>query len=150
MARATQAKLAKSGELPSDDELTAAASINADMLPVIQSIARLEQTHSLDRAFRPDGPTLHDTLSDPDEVGAEYDVQREERGQRVRDAMGALSPFEVAVLEFRFGLRGGEELTLREVGERYNLSRERIRQIEAGALAKLRVAIYEASQPKAA
>jgi RNA polymerase primary sigma factor len=150
MARATQAKLTKSGEFPTDEELTTAARINSDMLPVIQSIARLEQTHSLDRAYRPDGPTLHETLADPDEVDAEGSVQRDERGQRVRDAMGVLSPFEVAILEFRFGLTGGDELTLREVGERYNLSRERIRQIEAGALAKLRNAMHEAAQSKAA
>jgi RNA polymerase primary sigma factor len=150
MARATQAKLAKSGELPSDEELTTAASINAEMLPIIQSIARLEQPHSLDRAYRPDGPTLHDTLADPEEGDAERDVQRDQQWQRIHEAMGVLSPFEVAILEFRFGLNGGDELTLREVGERYNLSRERIRQIEAGALAKLRNAMHQSAQPKAA
>jgi RNA polymerase primary sigma factor len=150
MARTTQAKLAKTGERPTDEELTTAASINAEMLPVIQSVARLEQTHSLDHSFRPDGPTLHDTLADAGEVDAEAGVQRDQQWQRVHDAMGALSSFEVAILEFRFGLNGGDELTLREVGERYNLSRERIRQIEAGALAKLRNLMHESAQPKAA
>jgi DNA-directed RNA polymerase sigma subunit (sigma70/sigma32) len=41
----------------------------------------------------------------------------------------------------RFGLGGCDELTLREIGEKYNLSRERIRQIEGDALRKLRTAL---------
>jgi RNA polymerase primary sigma factor len=49
-----------------------------------------------------------------------------------------LTPIEAAILRFRFGLEDGEELTLQEVGAKYNLSRERIRQLQEQALDKLR------------
>ena len=51
---------------------------------------------------------------------------------------GLLKPREISVLSYRFGLNGGEPLTLDAIGKKFDLSRERIRQIEAKALAKLR------------
>jgi RNA polymerase primary sigma factor len=53
-------------------------------------------------------------------------------------ALDALSPREARVLALRFGLRDGYDQTLEEVGEKFGLTRERIRQIEQDALAKLR------------
>jgi RNA polymerase primary sigma factor len=49
-----------------------------------------------------------------------------------------LDPREKTILRYRFGLDGGSEKTLEEVGERFNVTRERIRQIQNIALAKLR------------
>jgi len=54
------------------------------------------------------------------------------------DALDELTPREARVLMLRFGLRDGTELTLEQVGARMGLTRERIRQIEQGALQKLR------------
>ncbi|MBL8948630.1 MAG: RNA polymerase sigma factor RpoD/SigA [Myxococcales bacterium] len=56
-------------------------------------------------------------------------------------ALGELKPTELDILRKRFGLDGDEALTLREVGERYSLSRERIRQLQEAALATLRRAL---------
>ena len=52
--------------------------------------------------------------------------------------LGELSERERDIIELRFGLVDGREYNLSEIGERYNLSRERIRQIHAKALRKLR------------
>ena len=52
--------------------------------------------------------------------------------------MQTLSAREAKVLELRFGLRDGKARTLEEVGKEFNVTRERIRQIEAKALRKLR------------
>ena len=49
-----------------------------------------------------------------------------------------LSPREAQIIEMRFGLRGQLPLTLKEIGSKFNLSRERIRQIERSALRRLR------------
>jgi RNA polymerase primary sigma factor len=57
---------------------------------------------------------------------------------QLRKAIAELGPKEREVMRLRFGLTGGEELTLQQVGERLKLSRERVRQIEARAKDKLR------------
>jgi RNA polymerase primary sigma factor len=57
----------------------------------------------------------------------------------VRSALQTLKPIERQVLELRYGLDGQRARTLQEVGDHFNLTRERIRQIERDALRKLRV-----------
>jgi RNA polymerase primary sigma factor len=57
---------------------------------------------------------------------------------QLRKAIAELGPKEREVMRLRFGLTGGEELTLQQVGEHLKLSRERVRQIEARAKEKLR------------
>ena len=54
------------------------------------------------------------------------------------DILGTLSTREQRILELRFGLTDGRERTLEQVGKEFSLTRERIRQIEAKAIAKLR------------
>jgi RNA polymerase primary sigma factor len=56
----------------------------------------------------------------------------------IREVLGTLSPREAKVLEYRFGLEDGKQRTLEEVGKEFGVTRERIRQIEAKAIRKLR------------
>jgi RNA polymerase primary sigma factor len=81
---------------------------------------------------------LEDTL--PDEAAASpveaLDAERWERG--LEDLLAGLDGREQKVIVWRFGLRGHEEHTLQQIGEMLGISRERVRQIEAGALQKLR------------
>jgi len=58
--------------------------------------------------------------------------------EQVKDVLSSLTPREQKVLELRFGLEDGRSRTLEEVGREFNVTRERIRQIEAKALRKLR------------
>ncbi len=58
--------------------------------------------------------------------------------EQVREALGTLTKREQRVLQMRFGLDGGKIHTLEEVGKRFDITRERVRQIEAKALRKLR------------
>ena len=58
--------------------------------------------------------------------------------EQVRNVLGHLSDRERQVLEMRFGLKDGKDHTLEEVGKEFGVTRERIRQIEAKALRKLR------------
>ncbi len=58
--------------------------------------------------------------------------------ERLEEAMRGLSPREVRILRMRFGLQNGESYTLEEVGKKFGLTRERIRQIEGQALRRLR------------
>jgi RNA polymerase primary sigma factor len=58
--------------------------------------------------------------------------------EKVEEVLGTLSPREARVLRLRFGLSGERAYTLEEVGEKFGLTRERIRQIEGRALRRLR------------
>jgi RNA polymerase primary sigma factor len=62
--------------------------------------------------------------------------------------VGSLSPVEADVIRRRYGLDDEPEQTLQEIGNEYQRSRERIRQIEARALAKLRRAMRRRSGPE--
>ena len=56
----------------------------------------------------------------------------------IRDLLETLTPKEAEILSLRYGLNGEKRLSLREIGRRYRLSRERVRQIEKKAITKLR------------
>jgi len=58
--------------------------------------------------------------------------------EKVEEVLGTLSPREARVLRMRFGLCGERPYTLEEVGQKFGLTRERIRQIEGRALRRLR------------
>ena len=68
----------------------------------------------------------------------EEELLRSEIAERVEQALAPLDDREKEVLRLRFGLGGDHEYTLAEVAHRFNLSRERVRQIEAKALRKLK------------
>ncbi len=74
-----------------------------------------------------------DTVSNPTD-----EATRELLRQQMKDILDSLTDREREVLDLRFGLTTGESLTLEEVGERLGITRERVRQIEAKALRKLR------------
>ena len=81
---------------------------------------------------------LEEVLSDPDAVSPIDDMERARLADQARRGLSRLDDRERSILTWRFGLDGGEEHTLQEIGERLGLSRERARQLEARALAKLR------------
>jgi RNA polymerase primary sigma factor len=69
---------------------------------------------------------------------AHREVEKQELSKRLTEALQSLEPRERTILQMRFGLERGEERTLTEVAVVMGVSRERIRQIEQAALAKLR------------
>jgi RNA polymerase primary sigma factor len=74
-----------------------------------------------------------DSLASPVE-----ETNKELLREQMKDILASLTQREREVLSLRFGLTDGESHTLEEVGERFGVTRERIRQIEAKALRKLR------------
>jgi RNA polymerase primary sigma factor len=100
----------------------------------------LEQSVSLDRPVNDDdGRLFIDFVVDPKNSTNTADelIARVEQDEALR-VMDELTPIECDILKRRFGLDGQEEATLKEIGEVYNLSRERIRQLQEQALAKVR------------
>lgn len=83
--------------------------------------------------------SLTDILPDTGVYKSVFDeVALEELGYRLDEVLATFSNYEQRIIEMRYGLDTGEPMTLAEVGHEFNLTRERIRQIEAKILAKLR------------
>lgn len=79
------------------------------------------------------GELLEDTNPSPEDFTAQSSLRSE-----LENLMSELTPQQREVLSLRFGLEDGQELTLAKIGDRLNISRERVRQIEREALTKLR------------
>jgi len=126
------------GRSPTDDELVALTGVSADRL------ARLRRTWvetpvSLDEPLSDhEGLTLVDAIEDRDmpEPGVELDAERLRAG--LEEVMSLLGPMEAEILRLRIGDDEAPGQTLHQIGERYALSRERIRQLQEKALVKLR------------
>jgi len=85
-----------------------------------------------------DSSQLGDFIEDEDALEPMDAAAREMLRESVKNALAVLSERERQVLELRFGLADGKDHTLEEVGQYFNVTRERIRQIESKALRKLR------------
>lgn len=126
------------GYEPSNDELGAEIGLTGAQVAQLRTAA-----------IRP--ASLESPLGDDDDSSRVADVVRDERASTpyeelegkmnsdmIREMVATLDPREAEILKFRFGLDGNDEQTLEEVGEKFGVTRERIRQIQEVALRKLR------------
>lgn len=130
------------GREPTSEEIADAANMQPELVMELATLAT--QTVSLDAPLSDDtdemlGDLLADTQATPMPEPGE-----EKKQETVEDMLQQLEPREREILRLRFGLDGGGERTLADVGKRVHLSKERIRQIEHQALQKLR---HQASAP---
>jgi RNA polymerase primary sigma factor len=109
-------------------------------LPQVErALTTVPEPISLDAPVGEDGDaTLADLIESPDADNPLAAAAAGELGKLVAEALADLTPREQRILRMRFGLGGASEHTLQEVGETFGVTRERIRQIEAKALEKLR------------
>ena len=82
--------------------------------------------------------SLGDFIADEDAINPSESVINSNLAEQTRKVLSSLTPREEKVLRMRFGIGGKSDHTLEEVGQDFNVTRERIRQIEAKALRKLR------------
>ena len=123
---------------PSNEEIAKEMEIDVEKVEHIMKIK--QDISSLDASVRDDeeDSVLGDFIEDEDTVTPEESATGQLLKEHVKDMLGALSEREQKILKLRFGLEDGRSHTLEEVGQEFNVTRERIRQIEAKALAKLR------------
>lgn len=108
-------------------------------LKVRRVIKIAQEPMSLEMPVGPEeNSSLGDFIEDESVMGPADQASRELLREQMRDALQVLSDREREVLEMRFGLNDGQPRTLEEVGQAFQVTRERIRQIEAKALRKLR------------
>jgi len=143
LTKARRELTAKLGRQPTSAELADATNMPEEK---VENMRRwvLEQSISLDRPVGDeDGRNLGEVLEDPDreEISPTADLEFEALTTEVKSLLSELRPIEADILRQRFGLETEHELTLKEIGEKYNLSRERIRQLQEQALVKMRRAL---------
>ena len=137
LIRTSRHLLQQLGREPTPEEIAEEMEIPVEKVAEIQKIAQdpvsletpigeEDDSHLGDFIQDEDSPAPHDAAS--------YTLLKEQ----LEEVMSTLTPREAKVLKLRFGLEDGKSRTLEEVGSQFNVTRERIRQIEAKALRKLR------------
>jgi RNA polymerase primary sigma factor len=136
--RATQAILARTGREPTLSELERETGIPQDKLDKAQG-SWTDTPYSLDRPVGDeDGRKFVDFLPDNASLSPYDALENQKWSAEVQRLLTTLTPIESCIIRWRFGLNDEDELTLKEIGDRYNLSRERIRQLQEQALGKIR------------
>jgi RNA polymerase primary sigma factor len=134
--RAEIKRLQKEGEKLTPELQTRWDAISTKVKNILKSA---EEPISLEKPVGDeDSSLLGDFLEDEDAIEPMDAAAREMLRDQVQNVLGALTERERQVLELRFGLIDGKDHTLEEVSNYFNVTRERIRQIEAKALRKLR------------
>ncbi len=122
---------------PTDEELAKKMGLSVDKVREVIKIS--QDPVSLETPIgEEDDSHLGDFLKDESSLSPEEYTENEILKEEIKQVLMSLQPREQEVLELRFGLIDGTCHTLEEVGKKFNVTRERIRQIEAKALRKLR------------
>jgi len=125
------------GREPTVEEIAASLGVTAEETRSLRVVSR--HPISLHEPLGGEGErALGDFLNDPSAANPGQTVDQHLLRERIAEVLRSLTPREREVIELRFGLKDGQPRTLDEVAKTYGITRERIRQIEARGLIKLR------------
>jgi RNA polymerase primary sigma factor len=138
LTRVSRTLVQEMGREPSPDEIAGAIGLPVDKVTALLRL--VQQPVSLESPIgnSDDSAALLDVIEDRKATSPQDDAALTESRRQVRHALHTMSPREAQVLTLRFGIHDGTELTLEQVGARFGVTRERVRQIEEKALRKLR------------
>jgi RNA polymerase primary sigma factor len=138
VSRATQTIIARTGREPTIEELEKETGVPRDKLDKVKDLYA-DTPFSLDRPVGDeDGRRFIDFLVEENSLSPYDCLANQKWAEEVRRLLGTLTPIESRIIRWRFGLDNEDELTLKEIGDKYNLSRERIRQLQEQAIGKIR------------
>ena len=137
LIRTSRHLLQQLGREPTPEEIAKEMEIPVEKVMEIQKIA--QDPVSLETPIgEEDDSHLGDFIQDDESPAPQDSAAYTMLKEQLEEVMSTLTPREAKVLKLRFGLEDGKARTLEEVGKEFNVTRERIRQIEAKALRKLR------------
>ena len=138
VSRATQTIIARTGREPTIEELEKETGVPRDKLDKVKDLYA-DTPFSLDRPVGDeDGRRFIDFLVEENALSPFDCLANQKWAEEVQRLLGTLTPIESRIIRWRFGLDNEDELTLKEIGDKYNLSRERIRQLQEQAIGKIR------------
>ena len=126
------------GREPTEKELAAQMETSTDKVGQITKAAQYPASLEYHLGEEADSDTLGDFIEDKTVPQPAEVATNELLKEQLNDILASLPPKERRVVELRFGLGDGRRRTLEEVGQEFHVTRERVRQIEAKALRKLR------------
>jgi len=131
---------------PTDEEIAGELGLNTRRIQEYRLASRAPV--SLDAPIGEDeSDRVSEIVADPNAAAPFARIVGESDNELMQEALATLSKREQAILEMRYGLRTGEPKTLEEVGEKFDVTRERIRQIQEQALKQLRVKMEKSDAP---
>ena len=137
LVRISRELVQETGREPSPEELAEHVDLPVEKVKKVLKVVK--QPVSLETPIgEEDASTLGDFIEDPHLPSPPDAVMSSRLKDQTRRALASLTPREEKVLRLRFGVGEMRDLTLEEVGQQFDVTRERIRQIEAKALRKLR------------
>ncbi|HXS18775.1 MAG TPA: sigma-70 family RNA polymerase sigma factor [Polyangiaceae bacterium] len=138
VTRAKQTISARTGREATPAELEKETGIPRDKLEKVKDLYA-DTPFSLDRPVGDDdGRKFVDFLEADNTLSPHEQLAADRWSDEVRRLLSTLTPIESNIIRWRFGLDQEDELTLKEIGDKYNLSRERIRQLQEQAIGKIR------------
>jgi RNA polymerase primary sigma factor len=127
---------------PSDEEIGYTIGMPVNKVAHLKSVS--VRPSSLDAPIGEDGDTsFGELVSDENQTTPLENLQEKSTNENIRSVLGLLEEREAEIIQLRFGLDGDRPLTLEEVGEKFEVTRERVRQIQTIAIHKMRRLLTE-------
>ncbi len=137
LSRVSRELVQRNGHTPTEEEIAEEMGISLRLLERIRQASQYPLSLEMEVGEEMDS-TLGDFIEDKNNPHPDDTALEQLLSERMNDVLASLSAREHRVLQLRFGLQDGRSYTLEEVGKKFGVTRERIRQIEAKALSKLR------------
>jgi len=125
------------GRQPTSEELAKELDLPMKKIRMIRKAVKAYQQAGIRGGDGEDAPTLGDIIEDSRTVSPDDQAARTDELQLIDQMLDVIDEREATILRLRFGLEDAEPMTLKEIGKVVGLTRERVRQIEIEALAKL-------------
>lgn len=124
------------GREPSKEEIAKRLEVSTEKIEAV--LRAVQDPIALQTPVGDEGSKLEDFVSDKDSPSPYSDTERNNITEQIQKILRTLTPREEKVIRMRFGIGFGKDHTLEEVGRQFSITRERVRQIEAKALRKLK------------
>ena len=124
------------GRDPHKEEIASRLAVSTEKLEAV--FTAVQDTIALQTPLGDDGSTIGDFISDKDSPSPYTNTESHDVTEQILRVLNTLTPKEAEIIRMRFGIGCEKDCTLEEVGNHFSITRERVRQIEAKALRKLK------------